>query len=127
MARKGHDKPSGEAAEKKHKNFVDDKNTALRLAETVAVAQEAQANKKVERQHQLATATKPKKKTASKSERKKRLDEVKTALAERAARAKREKAKSRKHAKAGADQESLHDATPKSNNKGPRKRVSFAG
>lgn len=115
---------------KKPKHFVDDKDAALKLAEVVATAQEDKSHEKVERHHQIAQAAAAKpKKTASVSDSKQKLKDIKASLAAEAARAKREKAKQRKHAKQGkttsSDTSILKTDMPTKVK--PRKRVSFAG
>ncbi|KAI0728873.1 hypothetical protein C8Q72DRAFT_353543 [Fomitopsis betulina] len=120
--------------DRKHKHLVDSKEDALKIAQAVAVTQEDKSKQRAERHMQraetAAIASNPSKKSRSRD----KLKQVKTALAEEAAKAKREKAKARKQAKAGNHDVATNKAGGPPRDKArqtdtttrPRKRVSFA-
>ncbi|KAI0927780.1 hypothetical protein AcW1_005210 [Taiwanofungus camphoratus] len=115
---------------KKSKSFLEDKDVALEIANSVAAAQEDKSLKKVERHLQTqnsstASGTKRVVSTGSKA----KLKQVKAALASEAARAKREKAKKRKEAKTTKFDSGDSPVLPEQNSKSKpqnRKRVCFA-
>ncbi|KAH9857440.1 hypothetical protein C2E23DRAFT_881052 [Lenzites betulinus] len=115
------------------KVFVESRDAAMELARSVAdvADQKSRAKVQVHQAKARQVSTKPptsqdKRATSSKA----RLERAKTALAAQAAHAKREKAKLRKKGRAsagpevnGADQGD--SKTKKSNDKPPKKRVTF--
>ncbi|KZT11171.1 uncharacterized protein LAESUDRAFT_255862 [Laetiporus sulphureus 93-53] len=127
---RGRQKEEGKG--KRPKNFVQSKDAALRLAETVADTQEEQSLKRLQRHRQTvqAIATKSHSKMPKKTGSQSRLKEVKATLAAEAARAKREKAKQKKQALKAAKLKPADNRTLKTagdvDRKPIRKRVAFA-
>ncbi|KAH9939446.1 hypothetical protein B0H21DRAFT_39263 [Amylocystis lapponica] len=117
---------------RKAKAYVESKDAALQLAESVATEQEGKSAKKVEKQHHQAqlAAKKPDGRPHKRSGSKARLKQVKASLMMQAAKAKSEKAKSRRQGKASKLQSQaaiVHEPAGSSKAKpgGGKKHVSF--
>ncbi|KAI1785635.1 hypothetical protein LXA43DRAFT_1037019 [Ganoderma leucocontextum] len=121
------------ARQSKKKVFVDDKDAAIDLARSVANLVEEKTQTKIKTRHEKASArTNPEQGGRAGSQKTKgRLERAKTAVAQQAAHAKREKAKLRRKATGSDGPNAQHDTTtsgekPAENSGGrPKKRVTF--
>ncbi|KZT74102.1 hypothetical protein DAEQUDRAFT_761550 [Daedalea quercina L-15889] len=117
--------------DRKPKQFLESKDEALKLAQSVAIIQDDISKQKVKRHIQRVETTSA---SSKKHTSKEKLKQVKAGLASEAAKAKREKARARKQAKKVKRDTSTGDTHIKTpGNKSqpepaarPQKRVNFA-